>query len=320
MKSPLLVVGAARSGTTLIAERLLGSHPDVLYWSEPAFVWRYGNAYKLHDMIAEDDGSRHIRRSIREAFEAKAVERPDALLVEKTPGNSYRMAFVLSVLPEAKVLHVIRDGRQVARSAREEWAGRAGSALDSTDVRRLAGIRRLAALVGRDLRWRERCVGPLSIVELPAYVPRLLSFLLRQMLHVSWLPWGPRFPGILRTRWQLGPLGVAAVQWRLSVDLIRSACGELGPERYQEIRFEELQKSPERSLRTIQEFAGLEAHGDWMDRCLRLVKPRCVDPCAGLTDAEVTLVEDLIGEALAGAGYPRIGESAGSRSGERSHA
>lgn len=306
MRSPLLVVGAARSGTTLIGERLLGSHPDVLYWSEPSFVWRYGNAYKLHDLLTEDDCSERIRHRIRAAFTAKAAEQPDALLVEKTPGNSYRMAFVLSILPEAKVLHVIRDGRQVARSAREEWAGRGGTALDSASVRRLGGTRRLATLIGRDLRWSERFMGPVSVLELPAYLPRTGGFLLRQVLHKSWLPWGPRFPGILRSRWQLGILGVAAMQWRLSVHLVRRDCARLGPARYREVAFEDLQTRPELTLHTIREFAGLNEDREWSKRCLETLAPRRVDPGAGLTAVEVARVEELVGEMLVAAGYPLI--------------
>lgn len=306
MKSPLLVVGAARSGTTLVAERLLGAHPDVRYWSEPSFVWRYGNAYKLHDMLRVEDCTRHIRSRIRAAFEDQRRQRPEALLVEKTPANTFRMPFVLYVLPEARVLHVVRDGRQSTRSAREEWAGLGGSALDSAKIRQKSMFFRLASMIRRDLRLRERYVGPLSPLELPAYGPRAFSFLMRQMFHVSLLPWGARFPGMMRARRQLGLLEVAALQWHLSVQLTRSACAHLGPNQYREVTFERLQAEPESTLRAIREFSGLSPDANWLDRCLELLEPRPVDPAVGLTRNEIARVEAMIGTTLQELGYPLL--------------
>lgn len=303
MKSPLLVVGAARSGTTLIAERLLGSHPDVHYWSEPNFVWRYGNAFKLHDMLQTADCRPHVRERIRAAFEHEARCRRGALLVEKTPANSYRMPFVLRVLPEARILHVVRDGRQAARSAREEWSGRGGRALDSASIRARRAPGRLRAIIKRDFRLFERYVGPWSVVEIPAYLPRLVGLVLRQVLHASWLPWGPRFPGILSARWNLGLLEVAGLQWQYSVQLTRGACARLGPERYMEVRFEQLQQSPRDALKTMSEFAGLEVRSQWLDAALARLQPRAASPTAGLSDSEVERLEAIIGATLTDLGY-----------------
>ena len=307
MRQPLLVVGAARSGTTLVAQRLLGAHPDVHYWSEPAFVWRYGNAYRLHDMLGADDARPHVAARIRSAFESKVAERPDALLVEKTPANCLRMPFVLSVLPDARILHVVRDGRQVVRSAREEWAGRGGGALDSSQIRGLERRRRLAALVRRDIRWGERLLGPLSILELPAYLPRILGFLARQVFQSDVFPWGPRFPGIVRARWELGVLGAAALQWQLCVLLTRSVCSALGSARYREVAFERLQAQPEATLREIQSFAGLADGDDWLGKSLELLQPRSAHPATGLTAEEVAYVESIIGATLNELGYPMGG-------------
>lgn len=310
MKSPLLVVGAARSGTTLVAERLLGGHPDVLYWSEPAFVWRYGNAYRFHDMFCVDHCRPGIRRRIRSAFERKESERPHELLVEKSPANSYRMPFVLSVLPEARILHVVRDGRQVARSARAEWAGRGRTAYDSAAMRRLSSSRRIVAMIQRDLRWHERFIGPASPFELPAYLPRALGLLLRQTLHVSWFPWGPRFPGILRARRQLGALEVAALQWHLSVTLTKSACAHLGGTRYHEVAFERLQVAPRETLEEIREYAGLAPCEEWSRTSLALLKPRPVEASDGLSNDEIVRIEEMFGLTLEGLGYTLLSPSA----------
>lgn len=305
MNGPLLVVGAARSGTTLVGERLLGAHPDVLYWSEPSFVWRYGNAYKLHDMLSARDASQHVQGRIRAAFEGYAARRPEALLVEKTPANSLRMSFVLSVFPEARILHVVRDGRQAVRSAVEEWQGGGGAALDSADVRQRTLVPRLVHLVGRDLRLRERWVGPRTPLELPAYLLRAVGFFGRQVLHTSWLPWGPRFPGIMRARWQLGLIEVAALQWQLCVQGARSVRQRLG-DAYREVSYEDLQTRPEATLEVLREFAGLAPNENWTRTCMDLLHPRVVDPTEKLSETELERIEAIVAATLSEFGYEPV--------------
>lgn len=296
MRPPLLIVGAARSDTTLMGQVLLGAHPDMSHRPGRAFVWRYGNAYKLHD-LGVDDCRPTVRWRIRAAFERKSG-RATGISARSPRRTRIGCPSYAGGLPETRILHVVRDGRQAVRSAREEWAGRGGGALDSARLRRKSTLPRVIAMIGREIRLRERHVGPLTPLELPAYAPRTLSFLLRQLLHASWLPWGARFPGIVRARWQLGLLETVALQWHLGVHLTRSACVPLGPEQYHEVMFERLHSEPEEVLRAVARFAGLEPRERWLRRCLELIRPRPVEPGAGLTDDEIGRIENVAGATL----------------------
>lgn len=50
---PIIIVGAPRSGTTLMG-KVLSRHPDLEYLMEPRMTWRYGNDRKS-DMLKPSD-------------------------------------------------------------------------------------------------------------------------------------------------------------------------------------------------------------------------------------------------------------------------
>jgi hypothetical protein len=109
-----LVVGCARSGTSILGE-LLAAHPDLMYIYEAHHVWEMAGmgVADSHRLTAEH-ATFDVRRQIRRWFEE---QRGTAIwTVEKTPRNILRIPFLQTVFPEAKIIHIIRDGRDVACS------------------------------------------------------------------------------------------------------------------------------------------------------------------------------------------------------------
>jgi len=100
---PILIVGMARSGTTLISH-ILGSLPGVHIEVEPHALWKSGN-YKYFN-----DEEYEITRSITNYIRKKFTENlGDKILIEKSPINSLRPDLVHAVFPEAKIVYVERD-------------------------------------------------------------------------------------------------------------------------------------------------------------------------------------------------------------------
>ena len=120
---PIVILGAARSGTTLTGE-ILGRHPDVAYWIEPKYVWRYGRPLARDDIRTAAEATLRVRHYIRRAFNQYTERRGKSRFMEKTPSNCFRLPFVHAVLPNARFLHIVRDGRDVARSAVKKWTTR----------------------------------------------------------------------------------------------------------------------------------------------------------------------------------------------------
>jgi len=109
-----LIVGCARSGTSILGE-LVGSHPDVKYIFEAHSIWEMaGYGENESHRLTEEKATPQIVATVREWFSKQ--QDSAVLLVEKNPRNVLRIPFITKIFPEARIIHVVRDGRDVACS------------------------------------------------------------------------------------------------------------------------------------------------------------------------------------------------------------
>jgi len=103
LKDPIIIIGMARSGTTLIAN-MLGYHDDVNVIVEPHILWKTGNFHIINDQeyCVKKRNIERIRKKI--IYHAKGKR-----IVEKSPTNSLRANLVYSVFPNAKIIYLERD-------------------------------------------------------------------------------------------------------------------------------------------------------------------------------------------------------------------
>lgn len=309
---PIVVLGAPRSGTTLLAETLLARHPDVAYWPEPVFVWRYGNAYRSHDVLGPEHATPRVKRYIRRRFAEYVEERGASRFLEKTPSNSLRVSFVREVLPEIRVVHVIRDGRDAARSTADEWGGPGQQALERRELREGGRLRQAWTGLATWLRLGERVDDLRSLLELPSYTGRFFGFLARHLLRTDRVPWGPRFPGLWRLRSTLSLLETCALQWMVCVETARSAGARMPDARYQEVRYEDLIARPRREMAALLAFLDMEATDDLLDGMADTVVERPVPAWPDrLAPDEVTAIEARVGATLQCLGYELSGPEPG---------
>ena len=128
--APFFIVGCGRSGTTALGE-VLGSHPQIKYLNEPRPLWRNdprtdvwsgkaGAGARL-DLYDVDEDTRAL---LRKRFFSKAG--PNDRLLEKTPVNSFRIDYIRSLFPNARFLHLLRNGLHVARSIGQRFESGGG--------------------------------------------------------------------------------------------------------------------------------------------------------------------------------------------------
>lgn len=232
---PIVVVGAARSGTSMTS-RVLQRHPDVAFWMEPKYVWRYGRPLAPDDLRPASDATPRVRRYIRGAFERFTEAQGRPRFMEKTPSNCFRLPFVEAVLPEARYLHVIRDGRDSTRSALRMWT-------KTPDKRALR--RRLTQL-------------EIPLRDAPFYAATVLRDVVgRQLFPQRAYVWGPQFPGLREVRDAEGVVAACAVQWRESVRAARAGLAEVPEERQMTVRFEDVMADPVGQMEAILAFLEL---------------------------------------------------------------
>jgi Sulfotransferase family len=124
----VFVVGSPRSGTTFLG-RAIGALPGFLDLGEVAPVKA---AIPELVTLPTPDAATRLRRVVDSARRAGLVG--DVRPVEQTPEMAYLVDAAVAAFPEARVVHIVRDGRDVCCSLLEKgWLGaaRAGGADDA---------------------------------------------------------------------------------------------------------------------------------------------------------------------------------------------
>jgi hypothetical protein len=130
LRNPVLLIGVARSGTTVLAD-LLGTHPQVANWSELNHLWDpRGYPWEASDHSRPPDWADphafvrawwsdtppEYRRAIRRALGVYQAFARRPVLLNKSPMHTFRVTQMLEMIPEARFVYLVRDGRAVVNS------------------------------------------------------------------------------------------------------------------------------------------------------------------------------------------------------------
>ena len=131
----LFVVGARRSGT-LWLQRMIAAHPAVASIPSETYLFSYGISQVFeriqHGMIssprvasvyADREQVVAAARGLCDAIFVSSIGPEDRLLVERTPWHAQHLGLIAEIYPDARVLHIVRDGRDVTRSLRHAALG-----------------------------------------------------------------------------------------------------------------------------------------------------------------------------------------------------
>ncbi|MCC6286053.1 MAG: sulfotransferase [Phycisphaerales bacterium] len=241
LKPPILVIGGTRSGTSMLA-RVLGDAPGLACWYEPNTLWRIGHAYRGSERATPADAKPWVTRRIRREFLKFQEANEGRRVVEKSPPNALRIAFVHAVLPEAKIIHIYRDGRAMLRSQIDRY-----EKFESYNVAKSAH--------------RDHIFGRLAITpwwEWPAYLPRFADGFARRLVgkKVGWF--GIRHPGWKSDRRRLTRTQVIARQWSVALELSLPELEALPPGSWLNLRYEDVVTEPVPWFRAICRFCGVE--------------------------------------------------------------
>lgn len=273
---PIVILGAPRSGTTLLSQ-LLKHHPQLYLANEPRILWKYGNDARS-DLLRPEHATPAVRDEIRKRFAARVQAAEATRLLEKTPSNSLRAPFVDAVLTDCVFVHMVRAGLESVLSIREFWRNH------STGLPKRELVRRL-----KEIRLRQT----------PHYAREFARRALGKWAPAAAGPpiWGPRVPGIEEWVRDRDLLEVCAQQWRMCVELACRDGRSFPADRYTECRLENFDEA---ELGRIMRFCGLEPaeevsaafHNKFDER-----EPK--SRSAGANDADVARVKALIAPTVA---------------------
>jgi len=146
--TPVLVVGMPRSGTTL-TERIIASHPDAGGVGECQLLPRFlADLVRLGRPPTRGWMDTHAQQYLAHLERAAPTAR---VVVDKLPANDANLGFASRLLPNVRVVHCVRDPRDVCLSC---YFQEFSEALDwSRDLRRCARQHKLHDAIMA--HWRE---------------------------------------------------------------------------------------------------------------------------------------------------------------------
>jgi len=281
--SPLVIVGAPRTGTNLLRD-LLTQLPGYGTWpcDEINYIWRHGNATHPNDEFGRELARPGVKRFIRRAFGRIASAEGARTVVEKTCANSLRIGFVDEILPEAKFVFLVRDGRDVVASSIERWR---------------------APLEFRYLYKKAKYV-PVS--DLPYYAFRYVSSRFFKLFSSEkrLATWGPRFDGMeefLQTRTLAE---ICAHQWKRCTEKAEAELAEIDTARVHRVKYEDIIRQPARELEKTARFLNVALSENQADHLTARVRNTSVGRWRQALDAEtLKRLEPIWGSALERNGY-----------------
>lgn len=119
----VFLIGAARSGTKMLRTLLEQSNSVAVIPYDINYIWKYGNYEIEHDELKNIEISKNTEKFIKNYIIKQQKKMKKPILVEKTVSNCLRVEYIKKIFPNAKIIHLYRDGRDVALSAKHRWEG-----------------------------------------------------------------------------------------------------------------------------------------------------------------------------------------------------
>ena len=227
-------VGAARSGTNFLGE-VLSAHPLLAYWRRPKYVWRHGNAWRPDDCLRSKNARPRVKRYIRRRFHDHMAGLGKERLLVCTQANSLALEFVNEVFPEGKIIHIIRDGREVTASQSREWQ---------------VHVRGRGQLLYR--------MPEVPLTDWPAYAVEVFGTLWHRYTRSKHrYSMGPKIKNWKRLRREIPGMEYSALTWQECVGAALRVGRAMPKDRYYEVRFEDLVLRSQETVAALLDFMEL---------------------------------------------------------------
>jgi hypothetical protein len=239
VREPIFIIGCGRSGTTLLG-RLFGDHPAVRYLNEPFDFWAAVDPvtdllqlYRRGAYASLLDAS-FVTHDAQRRFQRLMAPPRGLTLVEKSPINAVRIGYLDALAPDARFVHIVRDGVDVVRS-----------------IEKMAAITSKMAFRAPLNDWWGMDGAKWSALERDG---RAAGY----------------YPGEVATLATDAQRG--AYEWLLSLHQIDAWRDRLGS-RLIEFRYEDLTNDPRGTLKETVSSLGLQCPDTWLERAESRVRP-----------------------------------------------
>ena len=277
---PVLVTGTPRSGKSVVAQLLDGLR-EFTWISEPLMVWDLGLGARPDDRRGAEEATDRLRDQIAESCRSLISDRPGTRYLDDLSYHALRIPFVHAVLPQARIIHVIRRPQDTIPEMCYGWMYK-----DS---------------IGRAILRRRKAIRPST---LPRHAARFAKNLLMSRIKGRRATWGPRVPGLAQIVAERSIPEIAAYQWMQMVRIASEELKSLPSDSGLEVRFDRLLADPASQASRIAAFCGVRSPEALVEIAKAHIDPafefhKRIEP----TDAEWGKVCDMIGPFQRELGY-----------------
>jgi hypothetical protein len=249
------VTGTPRSGKSCLAHRLERA-PELHLLPEPLPIWNIGFRSRTDDRRTAEEATDRVRHDIVAACARVLSRAGKSRYLDDLAYHALRIPFVHRVVPDAKIIHVIRDPEQVIPEIAYWWSRESpGWGASLARGRRHFQVRTLPHLALRYLRNRlhTRRYGRAAI-------------------------WGPCVPGLPEFAAGHGPAEIAAYQWQGMVEFALDDLARLPRDAWLEVRFERLIADPGGEMARVAGFCELEDPKPIVEYARSIIDPDWPNP------------------------------------------
>jgi hypothetical protein len=281
---PVLLLGATRSGKTMVAN-LLDEQPDFSLACEPLTTWNVNERNHRDDVRKAADATTETTACIRHEIERFLARTSAARYLDDLPHHALRVPFCATVLPEARFIVVYRDGRDSIRDMLYGWRYR--DTILKVWSRRMGGTSRNAVRLSR----------------LPRHAIRWIHNLVRQRSLGRRRTWGPTVRGQHEFSATHTLVETVGYQWSQMIEQLQAGVAELPAEKVLEIRFEQMIADPRATFKGVAEFCEATDPEALVKLAVKLIDPNLEPDSQPLTTGDLHQLEPIIAPMQASLGY-----------------
>jgi len=278
----IILIGAGRSGTKFVRD-ILSSAPQVSCIPyDVGYIWRTGVESLSHDellpeMLTEKNKI-YIRKTILKI--GRKTNPAANHIIEKSVPNCLRIEYVHKIFPEAKFIHLTRDGRAVTESAMRLW---------KKPPEKGYLLQKIKYFPFRNYRYAIK------------YILNMIKGVL--VSGRGQLTWGPRYDGIDNDVSTKELIDVCAKQWQKCVSSSLGGLAKIPADYVFSIKYEEFIMDPRKVIELCQ-FIGIEDPDSIVSELANKVNKSNLDKWKDLlTKEEKELIEKIQDKELKALNY-----------------
>jgi LPS sulfotransferase NodH len=291
------IIGSPRSGTTLLGN-ILDLHDSIAEWYEPYYMWSFYVTRQKDDVWTLQDLKPGAVAKIRNEYSVYKQKANKPCIIEKTPGHAFHILPIFEIFPDAKFIHLLRDGRDTVLSIKREWQKRAAM-VHHNDFRALLNTAQGMLKRQPYLKYRLMALMHEILTHRSLHPKKYLN-------KAKWQGkpyWGPRFYGWESYLLSHSHLEFNAMQWVKSVEAAQNGLKLLPASAYMEIRYEDLLADPEKILVSVLNFLGYAPDPEFFKKIPPLKDGNTRKWNAQLTRAEIDTIKPVLTPMLVKTGY-----------------